>query len=155
MCMCVNRLWVGLGTGKILVVEFELDTDNHLICNVTIVLEFQAHHNSAIHNLIIHKKNTTGNETVASVTHESVKFWDGLLLELHALRLLFEKEEEYSSFTKIRIQLITFNIDSRKPIDMDANAHDKETFDKLFETESDIYIFGFQELVDLENVIWY
>jgi hypothetical protein len=93
-----------------------------------------------------------GNETVASVTQDSVKFWDGLLLELHALRHLLEKEEEYCTYTPIRVQLLTFNIDSRKPTDLDATLHDKNLFDSLFERDVDIYVFGFQELVDLENV---
>ncbi len=87
-----------------------------------------------------------------SVTQDGVKLWDGLLLDLHALRLTFEKEEEYCTFTPVKIQILTFNIDSRKPMDLDATLNDRTIFDKLFENEFDIFIFGFQELVDLENV---
>jgi hypothetical protein len=63
-----------------------------------------------------------------------------------------EKEEDYCSYTPIRVQILTFNIDSRKPADLDATLNDKNIFDSLFDRDVDIYVFGFQELVDLENV---
>jgi hypothetical protein len=37
---------------------------------------------------------------------------------------------------------------------MDSNREDKECIKRYLETnEADIFVFGFQELVDLENVI--
>jgi hypothetical protein len=62
LCWCANRLWVGLGTGKILVLEFEWIGEVSVsgCAMVTVVLEFQAHHNSSIQHLVTHRKNTTG-----------------------------------------------------------------------------------------------
>jgi hypothetical protein len=62
LCWCANRLWVGLGTGKILVLEFEWIGEMSVTgcATVTVILEFQAHHNSSIQHLVTHRKNTTG-----------------------------------------------------------------------------------------------
>lgn len=44
--------------------------------------------------------------------------------------------------------MLTYNIDSRKPCDLDVDF-----LEEFVENhEADIYVFGFQELVDLENV---
>lgn len=65
------------------------------------------------------------------------------------------RRQEYSTYTPIDIVIVSYNLDSRKPIDMDTGDQVDRSFLQEFisNNNADIYVFGFQELIDLENVI--
>lgn len=63
------------------------------------------------------------------------------------------KEVSFCLYENITIQICSWNLDSRKPSDLEAN--DNAFIEKwLTSVDSpDVIVFGFQELVDLESVI--
>lgn len=67
---------------------------------------------------------------------------------------LIEKTFDYTEFSEIKICVFTWNIDSRKPSDMESgDGLDTIIFDDFIRANqsADLFIFGFQELVDLES----
>jgi hypothetical protein len=65
-----------------------------------------------------------------------------------------KREVEYCSFRDVKIVLCTWNAGASKPSDLGRGNMPEQNFleNVLRSTESpDIIVFGFQELVDLEN----
>jgi hypothetical protein len=64
-----------------------------------------------------------------------------------------ERVAEFTTHRPIRVAILTWNIDSRKPSDMDSGDFNDRFFDSLVSDyrDADIFVFGFQELVDLES----
>lgn len=63
------------------------------------------------------------------------------------------KEASFCLYENVTIQIYSWNLDSRKPSDLEPNDH-AMIEDWLVSVDSpDVIVFGFQELVDLESVI--
>ena len=65
-----------------------------------------------------------------------------------------KREHEYCSFRELKIVVCTWNAGASKPADLSRGTEPEDNFleNILNSVESpDIIVFGFQELVDLEN----
>lgn len=65
-------------------------------------------------------------------------------------------KEEYSSFSDIKVQVVTWNSGAAKPSDLEANKVDKNFLHDTLTggstgEQADVIVFGFQELVELDN----
>jgi len=91
---------------------------------------------------------------VASLgTDGALKLWDGMLTD-DWLEADMEKNDDYfCTFKEISTSVLTWNAGASKPSHLWADERDKNFFRDYFASSepSDIYIFGFQELVDLED----
>lgn len=64
-------------------------------------------------------------------------------------------ETEYAVSHPIQIAVLTWNIDSRKPSDLESgDSEDRNVLIDFLSNnpQSSVFIFNFQELVDLESV---
>ncbi|KAI8922982.1 hypothetical protein BC831DRAFT_55629 [Entophlyctis helioformis] len=122
-----------------------------------VVKEFTAYHNSAVTQLVVDDTSLAlmGKLHVASVSDGGhMRFWDGMLSRHRLERGMRSRQTEYCDFDPVNVVMLTWNIDSRKPADMDAgDAEDKRFLHTLMATNADaeMFVFGFQELVDLES----
>lgn len=92
---------------------------------------------------------------------EGVAFWDGLLRVDWLERELLKREAEFSTYRKIKVQICSWNIDSCKPADLHGDTVNIEFLNNAISSSIDpaitspdppeIIVFGFQEVVDLEN----
>ncbi|KAI8899699.1 Endonuclease/exonuclease/phosphatase [Globomyces pollinis-pini] len=143
-------LWAGLATGKILI--FELTNSEQLVLKV----EFLAYAGSGVKDLQLDDNSLAIRSTLqvfSSNDSGHIRIWDGLLTQYKREIAMNYRVDEYSIYTPIRILILTYNIDSRKPIDLEVGDQADKTFlqDLVANNDADIYIFGFQELIDLEN----
>lgn len=145
MCVVVGRIWVGLQTGKILIFEM---INSEWVC----VVEFLAFPSSGVVGLAIDDRALlvgAWNLCVVSLSDSGhMKIWDGLLRDYLLDLEIRSNAVEYSTYTPLSIAMFSYNIDSRKPSDLDNN----ELGVFISRNDADVFIFGFQELVDLENV---
>ncbi|KIJ38779.1 hypothetical protein M422DRAFT_176321 [Sphaerobolus stellatus SS14] len=85
---------------------------------------------------------------------EQMKFWDGLLGVDWIESELLKREQEFSSFRPLNVLICSWNIDAQKPDALNSGKAANVNFlkDVLASVERpDIIVFGFQELIDLEN----
>lgn len=143
-------VWVGFGTGKIIIYRINEKA------NWRAILDFPAYVNSGVVTLELDDTSliNTGNLTIMSLSDGgTVKFWNGLLTEYYKDIAIKAKCDEYCTYTPLNLLILTYNIDSRKPENMDESGHDSSLLAEFLAThDADLYVFGFQELVDLENV---
>lgn len=66
---------------------------------------------------------------------------------------LIEREEEYCSFSDVKVLVCSWNIDSNKPSDLVGTSENLSFLsDVLTSVDSpDLITFGFQEVIDLNN----
>lgn len=139
MCIVAGRIWIGLFTGKILVFE-GLETQ---------ILDFVCYVSVPVVSLSVDVKGMVNDTlSVMSVSEGGhIKVWDGLLTAYRVDKLMRKKVDEYSLYKEIEVVILTYNIDSRKPVELERGVFE----DFIRDNEGDVYVFGFQELVDLEN----
>ncbi len=146
MIVVADRIWIGLQTGKIQVFEPRLDG---WIC----ILDFLAYQNASVSSLVFDDRAFLSGSFHTVVTSVSdgghIKLWDGLLRNYLIDINIRNSVMDYSLMTPINISIFTYNIDSRKPSDLDREILETYVAKRL---HIDIFVFGFQELVDLENV---
>ena len=147
-----SYLWVGYSTGKIAV----FDT-NHTNDTWSLVKDFSAYYNSGVGILVLDETSLPllNRSHVASVSESGhIRIWDGFLTRDKMEARMKALSLDYCMFFPCKIALLTWNIDSRKPSDMDSgDLEDRKFFKDLISTHSDadIFVIGFQELVDLES----
>ncbi|KAH6566030.1 hypothetical protein BASA60_009682 [Batrachochytrium salamandrivorans] len=173
-----SYIWAGFSTGKIAVYDVASQIPRHSSTTSTtsthsvnpaggglpnndtwaVVMEFNAYLNSGVTHLTVDRSSLalTGKLLVGSVSETGhMRFWDGML-EIYQQDLAIRSlEAEYCDYNPIHAVILTWNIDARKPSDMDSSSdmEDKRFFGNLLSVnaDADIFIFGFQELVDLES----
>ncbi len=66
---------------------------------------------------------------------------------------MHEHEADYCSFRKINATIVTWNAGASTPASFRQNERNSRIFMEMLhvETPSDLLVFGFQELVDLED----
>lgn len=145
MLIVADRIWIGLSTGKILVFETLADG---WVC----VLDFLAYQGSSVAGLCVDDRAVLGgafNVMVVSISDGGLlKIWDGLLTAYFIDVNIRESVFDYASMSPVKIAVWTYNLDSRKPIDIENDVFDRFVADR---PDTDVFVFGFQELVDLEN----
>ncbi|KAI7285422.1 DNase I-like protein [Hortaea werneckii] len=86
-------------------------------------------------------------------TDNMLRIWDGLLEEDWLDSLMQQHESDYCSFRELTCQVMTWNAGATKPRYLDHSVQDSNFFHDYINTRDapDIFVFGFQELVDLED----
>ncbi|KAJ3480254.1 hypothetical protein NLG97_g8114 [Lecanicillium saksenae] len=141
-------LWVGYSTGKVCI----YDTKKNPWMTKK---EWQAH-DSGIHQL---KTDATApyrieRAQVVSVGNDGkVKFWDALLQDDKLEENLKSNEAKYCQFDDLSLMVMTWNAGASTPHSLRYSEGDASFFQEFVQTSGspDILVFGFQELVDLED----
>lgn len=154
MVCLIDRLWIGLQTGKIMIFEIIPSPASHLP-TWSCIMEYLCYSNSGVVGMYVDDKSLLAGATNMPVMSMSdsghIRIWDGLLRDYLLDCSIRARCDEYSTYTLLRAAILSFNIDSRKPADL--GHHDSNFFENFIQShDSDIFVFGFQELVDLENV---
>jgi len=82
-----------------------------------------------------------------------IRIWDGMLEEDHLETEMQRRDVEFCSFREIKTLVCTWNAGASKPQDLLTRETDKVFLEKVLHSvdSPDIIVFGFQELVDLED----
>lgn len=138
-----GNLWIGQKTG------------NLLICDVKqlpwkVLKEWKPHETSVIGLL-----GSKGQDMwpVCSIGGGKMFFWDGLLKRDWIEADLQQHEDEFSSFNDLSVKIVSWNAGACKPVDLEASKTDKKFMEQSLscEVDPDIIVFGFQELVELDD----
>jgi hypothetical protein len=83
----------------------------------------------------------------------TIRLWDGMLREDWLETKMQQNDNEFCAFEEVTAGVLTWNAGAVKPNHLKGNERDAAFFKDYFSshTPPDILIFGFQELVDLEN----
>lgn len=82
-----------------------------------------------------------------------LRIWDGLLEDDWVEDRMQQRDEEYCAFSEVTAAILTWNAGASKPTALREHPRDANFFRDYFSagTPADILVFGFQELVDLED----
>lgn len=82
-----------------------------------------------------------------------IRCWDGLLQEDWLEEQMRVRETKYCQFEDVRALVMTWNAGASTPFSLNQDANDARFFSDLLMQSGapDIFVFGFQELVDLED----
>ncbi|TIB32811.1 hypothetical protein E3P77_02518 [Wallemia ichthyophaga] len=156
-------LWAGFHSGRINV----LDTNQGSMTDWRVVQTWQAHKEKVLSIQVDTALLETGMLAVITTGADwNVNYWDGMLKTAHVSTELQNRENTFCSFTPVNLLIVSWNTDASKPSDL-IDSHKSGFFSKssntnndnssflrkaLSSTESpDIIVFGFQELIDLED----
>ena len=92
-------------------------------------------------------------QVVTLGTDNMLKIWDGMLEEDWLEARMEERDGEYCSFREITAAILTWNAGASKPDYLQHSPGDSSFFLEYLSSPdpADIFVFGFQELVDLED----
>ncbi|KAF2455646.1 hypothetical protein BDY21DRAFT_324299 [Lineolata rhizophorae] len=141
-------LWAGFNTGMIYI----YDTKTH---PWKAMKDWHAHDNP-IADIVVDKTSIWKFDRlqVASIgTDNMIRIWDGLLRDDWLESQMQEIDTEYCDFREVSALVVTWNAGAVKPTKLKNDPRDAEFFRELLLSHSapDILVFGFQELVDLED----
>ncbi|CZS99514.1 related to phosphatidylinositol phosphate phosphatase [Rhynchosporium graminicola] len=141
-------LWTGFSTGQVYI----YDTTNP---NWVVQKEWQAHHDPVV-KMIADPGScwTLERSNVVSLGQDNmIRVWDGLLQDDWIENQMQSQEPEYATFTPIKALVMTWNAGATKPTTLRNKPDDDAFFGNLLGSSGvpDLLIFGFQELVDLED----
>lgn len=143
-----HDLWIGHNTGKICIYDTEKPT-------WSLKKEWQAH-DSTVHEVKFDPSSAylQNNFQVASVGGDGkIKLWDALLQDDYVDKELRLNEASHCSFDEIKTLVMTWNAGASTPHSLRYSESDSAFFRELLQSSGspDILVFGFQELVDLED----
>lgn len=83
----------------------------------------------------------------------ALRIWDGMLADDWLESRMHSRDSEYCSFQEMSVSVMTWNAGASKPSWLNNSREDSNFFrDYMTAREPpDIFVFGFQELVDLED----
>lgn len=145
-----DRLWVGTRSGSIGV--FDVRQKPWVVTN-----QWDSPKTLPILQLLVDWESigTAGHKlTVASIGRNGeMRFWDGLLGDDWIDRKLLKREAEFTTYRNIKILVVSWNVDSAKPQDLNINPANLSFLSDVLSSEDspDIISFGFQEVIDLES----
>ena len=94
-------------------------------------------------------------QVVTLGTDNMLKIWDGMLEDDWLESRMQEHDSEYCSFREITAAVLTWNAGASKPNYLQQAKEDNNFFREYMQAGGseppDIFVFGFQELVDLED----
>ncbi|KKA26138.1 hypothetical protein TD95_004885 [Thielaviopsis punctulata] len=142
-----DKLWAGFNSGKICV--YDVSTSPW-----TMKKEWHAHDNPVI-KLIPDASSIyrIGRYQVVSLGADNkLRAWDGLLKEDELDNQMRALDTEYCSFEDLDVRVLTWNAGASTPSQI-QHSSDATFFQSLIQESGcpDIIVFGFQELVDLED----
>lgn len=141
-------LWTGYNTGKICVYDVGQTP-------WAVLKEWQAHDN-ALFKMKVDPASTYQLEQLQVVSlgaDSRIKVWDGLLQDDWLEDEMKSKDTKYSDFNEISALIFTWNAGASTPHSLRYSDGDASFFQQLLQSSGspDILVFGFQELVDLED----
>ncbi|KAI9676422.1 MAG: hypothetical protein M1817_000579 [Caeruleum heppii] len=148
LCGVGDLLWAGFNTGMVYV----YDTES---MPWRVKKDWHAHEHPLI-NLWVDQSNLWQLDRlpVASLASDNcIRIWDGLLQDDWLDAEMEEHEAEYCQYREIRTLVMTWNAGASIPQSLRHDEIDNNFFRELLNSEGvpDILVFGFQELVDLED----
>lgn len=143
-----DYLWAGYSTGMIYVYD--------TTCTPWKVLKDWKAHDKPIAGILADRTSIWKLDRfqVASLgTDSMLRIWDGMLKEDWLENLMHQRDSEYCEFRELSARVMTWNAGATKPTTLRQSEQDRNFFLELLEPENppDILVFGFQELVDLED----
>ncbi|KAK4238727.1 hypothetical protein C8A03DRAFT_14836 [Achaetomium macrosporum] len=141
-------IWAGFNTGKMSVFDMEQ-------APWTLKKEWQAHKNPVIKVVAdrssFYKLDRC--QVVSLGADNMLRTWDGLLQDDWLEHEMKRKDTEYCSFEKIKALVLTWNAGASTPHSLRYSESDAAFIRDLLQSSDspDIIVFGFQELVDLED----
>ncbi|KAJ5050942.1 uncharacterized protein L3040_002809 [Drepanopeziza brunnea f. sp. 'multigermtubi'] len=143
-------LWAGFSTGAIYVYDTKPST--------WIVKKDWSGHQSQVVNLITDQRScwTADRVQVVSLGQDNIiQLWDGLLEDDWIEHRMQSQEAQFSGFTPIKVLIMSWNAGASSPSWLKKQQHEEDAnfFRDLFRKGDlpDMVVFGFQELVDLED----
>ena len=138
-----DYLWAAYRTGKIYV--YDTSTTPW-----TVKKDWRAH-DGQVAGLILDPSSiwTLRQLQVTSIGHDqSVRLWDGMLEDDWLENAMHEADVEYCAFREIKASVATWNVGASNPLEV----HGDFIFDTIHvEDPPELLVFGFQEVVDLED----
>ncbi|KAL5117472.1 hypothetical protein ACEQ8H_004637 [Pleosporales sp. CAS-2024a] len=143
-----DNLWAGYSTGMIYVYDTK--------CTPWKVLKDWQAHEKPIAGILADRTSIWKLDRfqVASLgTDSMLRIWDGMLKNDWLETLMQQRDSEYCDFRELTARVMTWNAGATKPNTIKNTEQDRNFFREIVEPENppDILVFGFQELVDLEN----
>ncbi|KAG8627990.1 hypothetical protein KVT40_003863 [Elsinoe batatas] len=143
-----NLLWAGYSTGM----AFVYDTST----TPWIVKKDWRAHSEPICGIIADQSSIWKLDRFNVVTlgmDNILRIWDGMLQQDWLEDRMQKKDEEYCNFEEVTASVLTWNAGASKPTALRNSQKDENFFREYLSSHSppDILVFGFQELVDLED----
>ncbi|KAH7396114.1 Endonuclease/exonuclease/phosphatase [Pyrenochaeta sp. MPI-SDFR-AT-0127] len=143
-----DYLWAGYSTGMIYVYDTK--------CTPWKVLKDWKAHEKPIAGILADRTSIWKLDRfqVASLgTDTMLRIWDGMLKNDWLETLMQQRDNEYCEFRELSARVMTWNAGATKPTVLRNTEQDRNFFREILEPENppDILVFGFQELVDLED----
>ncbi|KAH0560056.1 hypothetical protein GP486_003421 [Trichoglossum hirsutum] len=143
-----DYLWVAFNTGMIYVYDtrfkpWKVKKDWHA-------------HDSPVANILLDRSSILKIDRlqVASLgTDNSIRIWDGMLEDDWIEAEMQEHDVDYCEFRELGATVLTWNAGASKPQDIRNDKRDSDFIQHILQNNPppDILVFGFQELVDLED----
>jgi hypothetical protein len=138
-----DYLWAAYRTGKIYV--YDTSTTPWIVKK-----DWRAH-DGQIAGLILDPSSiwTLHRLQVTSIGHDqSIRLWDGMLADDWLENAMHEADVEYCAFREIRAAIVTWNVGASNPLEVRGDF----ICDAIHvEDPPELLVFGFQEVVDLED----
>ncbi|KAL9083869.1 MAG: hypothetical protein Q9165_008339 [Trypethelium subeluteriae] len=143
-----NYLWAGYKTGMIYVYDTTVQPWK--------VLKDWHAHDQPVASIIMDPTSIWKLDRLQVVslgTDNMIRLWDGMLKDDWLEGQMQEHDAEYCDFREIHARVLTWNAGAVKPSALRHDAHDDNFFREFVQAHDppDIFVFGFQELVDLED----
>ncbi|KAF7563397.1 hypothetical protein G7046_g750 [Stylonectria norvegica] len=141
-------IWAAYNTGKVCV--YDIDDNPWLLKK-----EWQAHDNPIV-KMVADTASSYFLDRLQIVSlgaDNKIKAWDGLLQDDWLEDAMKSKDTEYCDFDEIKALFLTWNAGAATPSSLRYSGTDSNFFQDLLQSSGspDIVVFGFQELVDLED----
>ncbi|KAK5004383.1 hypothetical protein LTR28_008990, partial [Elasticomyces elasticus] len=143
-----DYLWAGYNTGMLYVYDttvtpWQVKKDWHA-------------HDNPVCSVVVDESSVwkMGRLQVLSLgTDNMLKIWDGMLEEDWLEMYMQQHDSKYCNFREVTASVLTWNAGASKPSHLRADRKDNNFFrDYLCSQDPpDLFVFGFQELVDLED----
>jgi len=142
-----DYLWIGFNAGSILVYDTTAQPWR-------VIKDWQAHEKQ-ISGMTVNKSAMGKLDRLQVVTlgaDSMLRIWDGMLQYDRFDTRMQEHDQEYCMFREITTATLTWNAGASKPQQLQTNRDDNFFREYLDAHEgTDIFVFGFQELVDLDD----
>ena len=143
------HLWAGYNTGMIYVYDTQTQP-------WTTKKEWAAHHGSPVLDIVVDRSSLwkTGDLRVTSIGSDSViRLWDGTLENDWLEEDVQERDVDYCVFREMFAKVMTWNAGAATPTHLRYEEDESKIFESILldSRPADLLVFGFQELVDLED----
>ncbi|OLN86901.1 putative inositol polyphosphate 5-phosphatase C9G1.10c [Colletotrichum chlorophyti] len=144
-----DSLWAGFNTGKVCV--YDLDPTPWAVKK-----DWQAHDKNPVVKLLSDISSCyrmDRHQVISLGADNMIRVWDGLLADDWHETEMKAMDNQYCEFQDLKVLCMTWNAGASTPHSLRYAQEDSEFIKSLLQANSspDILIFGFQELVDLED----